>query len=233
MISKLCVCGTDTEVGKSVITGLLCRYFSLKGLNTVTQKWIQTGTEKRDESDIVIHNSYLETRRFPPYPAAQCPYCFPLAASPHLAARQAGIAIEPAIIRTELDMLSQSHDMVIAEGTGGVLVPVSNHMLFIDLLSEFSMPVVLVVKKTLGCINQALLTVEALRARNIQCIGIILNEPKTDQTMPKIAASDLAGVIEEFSQITVLGTLPFSKSRADLFRLFEPIGNRLWTRLLT
>lgn len=146
------VAGTDTGVGKTVVTKLLARYLSDRGYKVAAQKWVETGVAR-----------------------SRALYSFKLAASPHLAAKGEGKKIDVAKIKKALKTLSQKYDFVIVEGTGGLLVPLDGKTLFIDIVQRLKLPVVLVAANKLGAINHTLLTLEALRARKIETLGVIFN----------------------------------------------------------
>ena len=95
MKKPVVVCGIDTDVGKSVVTGLLARYFMDQGKIVITQKPVQTGCADRPE-DILVHRKFMGTDWLTPdEQGLTCSYCFPLPASPHLAAEHAGTEIDP------------------------------------------------------------------------------------------------------------------------------------------
>lgn len=146
------VAGTDTGVGKTVITKLLAGHLAKRGYEVATQKWIETGVTK-----------------------SRAVYSFKLAASPHLAAKVEGRTINIKKIKGALKNLSKKHDLVIVEGTGGLLVPVTEKILLIDLIKELKIPVLLVAANRIGTINHTLLSIEALKKRKIKLLGVVLN----------------------------------------------------------
>lgn len=152
------VAGTDTGVGKTVVTRLLASCLTDEGYKVTTQKWIETGVGKSP---------------------AVC--SFKLAASPHLAARHEGKTVNVKKIKKSLKKLSKNHDFVIVEGTGGLLVPLDEKRLFIDIVKELKLLVLLVAANRLGSINHTLLSIEALRARKMKVLGVVFNNLKKDE----------------------------------------------------
>lgn len=146
------IAGTDTGVGKTTIVKLLAGRLSAEGYSVAAQKWIETGVARG--------------------PAV---YSFKLAASPHLAAAHEGRTIDTRKIKTSLAKLSKKFDLVIVEGTGGLLVPITERMLFVDLVKKLKIPVLLVAANRLGAINHTLLSVEALKRRKVKLLGIVFN----------------------------------------------------------
>ncbi|OQX15818.1 MAG: dethiobiotin synthase [Desulfobulbaceae bacterium A2] len=171
----LAVCGIDTGVGKSVVTGLLARWLIDRGERVITMKLVQTGGSGRSE-DILLH------RRLMGVPwnhwddsGLTCPYRFPLPASPHLAARLAGQRVQPERLDQSLAQLADAHDRVLIEGAGGLLVPLTEDLLLADFLAARALPILLVTSSRLGSINHTLLSLEAIRARGLVLAGLLCN----------------------------------------------------------
>ena len=167
------VAGTDTGVGKTVVTGLLAGYLEQRGYRVATQKWVQTGGGSDPPEHLRrIRRSPEEFRRFL---RAMSPYEFPAPASPHLAAELAGTRILKSRTRRSFEALSRHFEFVIVEGTGGLMVPASRKALLIDWVREFGLPVLLVAGNRLGAINHALLSLDALESRKMPVLGVIFN----------------------------------------------------------
>ena len=205
-MSGLYITGTDTGVGKTLVCALLARYLHLAGERVITQKWVQTGCVG-EADDLRVHCRIGGLPEDPAWLAARNPYCFALPASPHLAAEAEGRPIDPEVIIRAYQALASSFDPVLVEGAGGALAPLTRSMLAIDLVARLGMPALLVVGNKLGCINHALLTVEALRARDIPVLGLVFN------SLP--GCSDDARIIQDNPRITaqlsgvpLLGELP-------------------------
>ncbi len=171
----LAICGIDTGVGKSVVTGLLARWLLGRGERVITMKPVQTGGSGRAE-DILLHrqlmgvswNSWDES-------GTTCPYLLPLPASPHLAARLAGVRVEVERLDLALAQLTAGHDRVLLEGVGGLLVPLTDELLLADFLAQRRLPILLVSSTRLGSINHTLLSLEAIRSRGLLLQGLICN----------------------------------------------------------
>ncbi len=176
------VAGTDTGVGKTVITGLLGRYLLENGYRVVTQKWIQTGSRKY-KNDIDQHLKLMNKRRsdYHSHLKEMVPYEFKMAASPHLAARLENRRISESVIKKSLARLSKDFDFVIIEGIGGLLVPIDGKKLVIDIVRRMRLPVLLVAGNRLGAINSTLLSIEALRSRKMKILGVIFNNNSKGQ----------------------------------------------------
>ena len=226
----LFITGTDTEVGKTVVTGLLGKFLSDKGFSVITQKPIQTGSSAF-AADIAAHLKLMGIRKkdvkeYLPYMA---PYTFRFAASAHLAARAEKKKISAAKIKKSFGFLAKRFDFVIVEGIGGALVPFDNRKVLLDIISELKLPTVIVVKNRLGAINHTLLTIEALRARKMRISGIIFNsdEKKTDPVITK----DNPEIIRALTGEKILGNLPWSKDQKRLLKAFMPVGTKILAEL--
>ena len=179
------VAGTDTGVGKTVVTDLLARQLASEGYRVAKQKWVETGVTR-----------------------SRAVFSFRLAASPHLAARREGRAIDIKEIKRSLEELSAINDFVIVEGTGGLLVPLDGKKLFIDIVNELNIPVILVSANRLGTINHTLLSLEAMKSRNIKVLGVIFNNISRKEN--KFILRDNPVIVKRFGKIPV-AVLPFMK----------------------
>ena len=221
------ITGTDTGVGKTIVTGLLGRFLLDKGYRAITQKWIQTGSDKFPE-DIVLHLKLMKKRKkdisnYLPYIS---PYTFKFPASGHLAARLERKTISKARIKKSFLFLKDRFDFVIVEGIGGALVPFNGKDLVIDIAKELDIPVLLVVANKLGCINHTLLTIEAMKRRGMKVIGIIFNNNQFGGK-ENIISKDNPRIIKKLTDERILGVLPFSTSKELLYKRFIPIGKKV------
>ena len=220
------VTGTDTEVGKTVVCGLLARHLLDKGCNAVTQKWIQTGSRGFPE-DIGVHLKLMGKTKadIKKYLSYIAPYMFRLPASAHLAAASQEKSISAAKIKNCFKKLAEDFDFVVVEGIGGALVPFNKKRLVIDIAVELGLPVIIVAKNKLGAINHTLLTIEAVRARGLKILGIIFNGQAVKED--KTVLEDNPKIIKALAGERILGNLPWSKDKDLLYRAFAPIVNKL------
>ena len=176
MKKPLVICGIDTGVGKSVVTGLLARYLIEQGRVVITQKPVQTGCKKDKPEDILLHRKIMGTDRLAPdEQGLTCSYCFPLPASPHLAAERSAEEIDPARLDRATDTLAGQVDQLLIEAAGGLLVPLTRNLLLLDYLRERSFPLILVTTPRLGSINHTLLCLEAIKQRDMELLGLVYN----------------------------------------------------------
>lgn len=228
---KIFVAGTDTGVGKTVVTGLLAGHLLSKGYAAVTQKWVETGSGGFSK-DVEKHLKYMGKKKadFDGHVPSMSPYVLKFAASPHLAAKREGKHIDEAVIKKALASLSKNFDVVVIEGIGGLAVPIDGKRLLIDLIKDLDIPVLLVSENSLGAINHTLLSIEALRSRQINVIGILFNETSKGLAH-KLVMKDNPIIVKKFTGLEVLGILPYRAKMESSYRAFVPIGNRIIKRL--
>jgi len=192
------VTGIDTDIGKTLATGLAARYLHRQGKKVITQKMVQTGYSG---AVCVIPEDILEHRRLmgvltevEDSPSVSkdgqrggsltCPYFFSYPASPHLAASLENKIIEPEKITRYTAILQKHYDFVLVEGAGGFLVPLTPHLLIADYIEQMRYPIILVTSGRLGSINHTLLTIEAIRHRNLSLACMVFNQyPLQDETI--------------------------------------------------
>jgi dethiobiotin synthetase len=167
------VTGTDTGVGKTLISCALLHGFAAQGKRVTGMKPVAAGCddEGHNEDVLQLHNAGNVTAGY----SQLNPYCFEPAIAPHLAAQRAGVVIRFSRITQSYRELESNADVVIVEGAGGLLVPLNEQQDSAGLMLELGLPVILVVGMRLGCLNHALLTVEAIAARGMTLAGWVAN----------------------------------------------------------
>lgn len=220
------IAGTDTGVGKTLLSGFAARFFRENGSNTVTQKWIQTGqTDATADIDTHIEMMGLSRGNFSAFLSDMVPYSFKLPASPHLASKMEKRAIDKDVIIGSFRTLSGAFDTVVVEGVGGLMVPIDGKNLVLDICEEIDIPVVIVAANRLGAINHTLMTVETLKSRGMKIIGIIFNQ--TGPSSDRLVLADNPVIIGELSGVEVLANLPYSADTEELYERFKKAGRKI------
>jgi len=166
------VTGTDTGVGKTLVSSAMLSLLAASGLRAVGMKPVAAGLEAIDGTWCNEDVRRLEAAGNIDAPLAlRCPYVLRAPMSPHLAAQEEGVRIELPTLRAAFEALAQRADAVVVEGAGGFRVPLAEALDGADLAMALGLPVVLVVGLRLGCLNHALLTAEAIRARGLVLAG--------------------------------------------------------------
>ena len=169
------VTGTDTGVGKTLISRALLHRLRAAGLRAAGFKPVASGAERSGEELRNDDARLLLTASSPGLDYAEVnPYCFEPPIAPHLAAREAGVEIELAALDRAHDALAARHDWVVVEGAGGWQVPLNARDTFADWVAGRGWPVILVVGMRLGCISHALLSAESI-ARRAPLLGWVAN----------------------------------------------------------
>jgi dethiobiotin synthetase len=181
MRKRIVIVGTDTNVGKTVFSAALAG-----ALGYSYWKPVQSGLEDETDSATVARLGGLNSGNILPEA-----YRLQLPASPHIAARAEGRVIDRDRLAPPADV-----EALIIETAGGVMVPLTDDLLTIDLLVEWGFPVILVARTALGTINHSLLTIEALRRRNISILGVVFNgdaQPAPEETIGAIGRVKILG----------------------------------------
>ncbi len=172
MARGLFVTGTGTEVGKTVLAAVLAATAHRRGLAVGVFKPAVSGLDDDGESDPALLRRASDSRQSDEMIA---PYRYGPAVSPHLAAEMAGEQIDPARLRYAAEAAATGVDLVVCEGVGGLLVPLTPGYLVRDLARELDYPIVIVAPAGLGTINHTLLTIEAARSIGLRVRAVVLN----------------------------------------------------------
>jgi dethiobiotin synthetase len=204
MTVRIIVTGTDTGIGKTVFAAALAG-----SLGANYWKPIQSGLVEETDSETVLRLSGLSAAQILPEA-----YRLKTPVSPHLAAELDGVAVDP-----ETLALPKTSGPLVVEGAGGLLVPLTREVTFIEVFKRWQAPVVLCARTTLGTINHTLLSIEAMRARCIPLLGVAF----TGEENP-----DSERIIVEMGHVRRLGRLPHlapltaDTLRAAFTRHFNP-----------
>ncbi|MFT5533666.1 MAG: dethiobiotin synthetase [Burkholderiaceae bacterium] len=206
------VTGTDTGVGKTLVSAALLHLLVKAGLDAVGMKPVAAGAvliDGRLANDDVDQLAAAGNLLLPI--ALRAPYVLQAAAAPHIAASREGITISLAHLLDCYRQLAARAEAVVVEGVGGFCVPLSDDADTADLAQQLGLPVVLVVGMRLGCLSHALLTAEAIRARGLSLAGWVANliEPDMEYLPDNIAALTLR------LDTPLLGVLPALGAQAS------------------
>lgn len=169
------VSGIDTEIGKTYATGFLAKLWTEQGKKVITQKLIQTGNADISE-DIQKHREIMGQGWFQEdHDKLTMPEIFSYPASPHLATRLDNREIDFQKIENATQTLAERFEIVLLEGAGGLMVPLTTSLLTIDYVAQHQFPVILVTSGRLGSINHTLLSLEALKSRGLKLKALVYN----------------------------------------------------------
>ncbi len=199
------ITGTDTGVGKTIVSCALLYRFATSGQRVVGMKPIVAGREEGHwiDVDLLCAASNVSVT-----PEQMNPYAFVPPIAPHIAAQQSGISIDLSVIQKRSANLQEIADVVIAEGAGGFLVPLDQQRDGADLARAINFPVILVVGMRLGCLNHALLSVQAIRVSRQRLVGWVANCVDPDMLEPELNIETL----KQRLGCPLLGVLPYTKN---------------------
>ena len=190
------ISGIDTGIGKTYTTGYLAKLWNGQGQKTITQKLIQTGNTDISE-DIEQHREIMGMGWFPEDQSKlTMPEIFTYPASPHLATQIDGREIDFQKIADATQQLAEKYDLVLLEGAGGLMVPLTTDLLTIDYIAEKKFPVILVSSGRLGSINHTLLSLEALKIRGLELYALAYN--LNDESQDALISQDTAAYLKAY-----------------------------------
>ncbi len=207
----LFIAGTDTAVGKTMVTAALAAWLRAAGYDVGVMKPVHTGCRqpqhRRPPSDTAVLMRAARTRD--PLELVT-PYRLRLPLSPLAAARAEGCAINPRRLHAAYRALARRHEIVLVEGSGGLLAPVTATATMADLIGDWGLPILLVARAGLGTLNHTLLSIEAARRRRLTIGGIILNRSRPASGArrdPSVAGN--GALLRELTGLPVFGPLPY------------------------
>jgi dethiobiotin synthetase len=205
------ITGTDTGVGKTVVTALLAVALRRAGLTVGVLKPAETGCLQPDGHLIPQDATFLRDAAACEAPIEiVCPYQLRAPLTPALAAEHEGVTIDVEDIRASFTRLARDHDVVLVEGAGGLLSPVTAEYAALDLAEILDTPLLVVAANRLGVINHAALTVSEIRRRGVPLRGLILNQVTSRDDL---ATDSNAAALRRWVDAPLLATIPYLEQR--------------------
>jgi dethiobiotin synthetase len=211
-MAAILVTGTDTGIGKTMVTCAMAAALVRRGLSVGVYKPVETGCAR--ENDRLFG---ADARRLAAAAggaqaeAAVTGYLFEMPAAPLAAARAAGKVVDPRRLEQDVVTLEREHRVTLVEGAGGLLVPIADEYTYLDLALRVSLPVIVVVGSKLGCVNHALLTMKVLAGAGVRALGYVLNQLASD-TEASPSVDSHRELISAFTDTPCLGVFPFVQS---------------------
>lgn len=170
------ITGTDTDVGKTYVTGAIAYILKSNGYDVMSYKPVQSGGEQTPHGLVATDASYVKDISLIEDELSDMnTYCFTDPVSPHIASERDGAVIDEKVIKEIVDELISNRDFVIVEGAGGLIVPLRRDYMVSDLIRDLNMPVVVVARSGVGTINHTVLTVNQLKSMNANIKAIVFN----------------------------------------------------------
>ena len=198
------VTGTDTDVGKTFVTAGLAAVMQSLGYKSGVYKPFQSGAEVKNGFLVAPDLAYVKQLDF--YVETLCSYLMKAPTAPYIAAELEGIEIELDTVKKEYETIKNNCEILLVEGAGGLMVPVTKEVLMIDVAKMFDIPLLIVARPDLGTINHTLLTINAAKQAGLDVAGVIINRYPQGTNDPAIKTAPK--LIEEYSDATILGIIP-------------------------
>jgi dethiobiotin synthetase len=170
----LFVTGTDTEVGKTVVASAIAATLAAEGERVSVLKPVVTGLDQPEDGLAADHERLIAAARSEQPPVDVAPYRFGPPLSPHLAAAAAGERVDPYRLLAAARRAASAGEVLVAEGVGGLMVPLSGDYLVRDLAADLGIPVVIAARPGLGTISHTLMTIECARHAGLEVAGVVL-----------------------------------------------------------
>jgi dethiobiotin synthetase len=210
-MKSLFVTGTDTGVGKTIITACLISVFKKYQVDVGVMKPIETGVDSECSSAANSDALFLmQVAGSQDSLAEVSPIRLKPAASPYQAAMLEDRDLDVGAVIENYNRLSARHDCLLVEGIGGLLVPITNSYSVEDLVCELDLPVIVVARNQVGTLNHSLLTLRAAKQKGISVGGVILNQTSSGE--PTEIERGQAEILQELSGVPVLGLCPYFES---------------------
>lgn len=210
------VTGTDTAVGKTVVTGVLLKALNLMGFSVGVMKPIETGCTSEGNTLIPSDGMFLKGIAGIDEPITEVvPFCLKAPLAPSVAAQGEGVSIDINRIIDVFNGLSCRYDVMLVEGAGGLLVPIlTNHSakgrayFMLDLARDLTLPLIVVARPTLGTINHTLLTVNYALKEGLKVAGVIINYSSPSQGT--LAEETSYSALSALLPVPILGIIPYT-----------------------
>ncbi len=200
------VTATDTSVGKTTVAAGLAGFLKRQGVDVGVMKPVASGAIECDSGKLISQDAEMLVKfsgSKDPWEWIN-PYCLATAVTPSLAARIEGVAIDFKKVRAIYEEIATKHDFVVVEGAGGVMSPVFENLVVVDMIQALDLPAVIVSRSALGTINHTLMTANCLRNRQVPVLGFFLNRfPRN----PNLAESTNAEIIASVGELVHLGSI--------------------------
>jgi len=222
---KFFITATDTDVGKTVVSLLLMKFLFQKKFNPFYIKPVQTGCINPNDEYSDANFVYKNLKQFNiKNPSDSVIYCFNEPKAPYFAALNKNQTIDINKLKKVIEAKEKLYDCLVIEGAGGLLVPITKNFLIIDLINTINAEPILVSRAGLGTINHTLLSIEALRNRNLEPEMVIFTDSNNEKTNEKMIKENIEA-IQNISNIKNYAFLQkidnFFKLDIDAYNIFE------------
>ncbi|MCS6767466.1 MAG: dethiobiotin synthase [Candidatus Nitrosocaldus sp.] len=206
------VTGTDTGVGKTLVTAAIVHALRRDGIDAVGMKPVATGVDrdallKSMDAEIIARHSGMDRSEY----ELVNPVFLAVEAAPYMASIMLRQEIDMERVFSAYRRLRERHEFLVVEGIGGVMVPIRKGYYVVDLIKDMGLPALIVARARLGTINHTLLTIDACRRRGVEIVGVVMN--MVDHGNP--VEANAGSMIQELSGVPVIGSIPLLANPVD------------------
>lgn len=219
------ITGTDTGIGKTVVTAALAAALRSEDRNVGIWKPVQSGASLG--SGATDAERLLQYTAINEQPETVATYTFDAPLTPLLAAKQEGVTLKLQQLTAAGEQLLSRYESLLIEGAGGVAVPLTDDYLVADLIAELRIPAIIVARSGLGTINHTILTASYLRQRSIPVIGFIFNDGEAIDKHDDPSITTNAELIERFGDIKFLGQFPCVEGKINTTSLVHAVHENI------
>ncbi|MCS7141633.1 MAG: dethiobiotin synthase [Candidatus Nitrosocaldus sp.] len=208
------VTGTDTGVGKTLVTAAIVHALRRDGIDAVGMKPVATGVDrdallKSMDAEIIARYSGMDRSEY----ELVNPVFLAVEAAPYMASIMLRQEIDMERVFSAYRRLRERHEFLVVEGIGGVMVPIRKGYYVVDLIKDMGLPALIVARARLGTINHTLLTIDACRRRGVEIVGVVMN--MVDHGNP--VEANAGSMIQELSSVPVIGSIPLLTNPVDAY----------------
>lgn len=219
-MNGLFVTGTDTGIGKTVLSALVLAEMRRRNINAAPFKPVQTGCDNNVpdlDYSLALAGMHVTEEQY----HNMAPYTFEPACSPHLAAELAACEIDIAEMVIASRTLAAEFEFIVAEGAGGIMVPLNRRETTLDLMQALKFPVIIAARPGLGTINHTLLSIRALRDDDLDIVGVVFID--SENCDPCFIEEDNAVTVRQFGKVPLLGCIPYCSELAKPNPTFDSL----------
>lgn len=207
------ITGTDTEVGKTIIAGAFIRALFMLGFKAGGMKPVETGCQRQGGVPLPSDGTFLkEMAHMEEDVTHLTPYALETPLAPLAASEAEDIPIEKDVIMKEFDYLSERYEALVVEGTGGLMVPITEKYFVLDMARELGLPLIIVSRPGLGMLNHSMLTTRYAIKEGMKIAGIVINHSYLAE--PDLAEQTNPNILKKISPVPILGIFPYLKDRS-------------------
>lgn len=218
------ITGTDTGVGKTVITAGLAGSMRKLGVDVGVMKPIASGTPQKTGFKSLDVDIIVEASRTKDSEDLINPVFLPIPTSPYDATKLLSLPVDMSLILTSFTKLLSIHDVLLVEGIGGIMTPITKNFFVADMIKAMSIETIIVTRATLGTLNHTMMTYQLCKNYDIRVKGLVINNFDEKGTA---AEKNAPITLHEITGLDILGVVPFIKDYDKIDTMIEIVGKKV------